>query len=114
MTVWNKLRRVLAQHMYTVVATALISGIAGVLVFGKKWLAVPGQVALLQAQQDTLQKQMVVFSKGQQGMLSVMCLDMSDAAFDAAIEICGESFRITRILSGERARRAVLPPKYPF
>ena len=41
----------------------------------------------------------------QAGTLSVLCFGLSDKAFEAAKQTCGEAFAVSRIIAGERARQ---------
>lgn len=43
------------------------------------------------------------------GVLSVLCFGLSDKAFDAAIQTCGEAFKVSRIVAGEQVQRNQRP-----
>jgi hypothetical protein len=45
----------------------------------------------------------------QAGMLSAMCFGLSDSAFAASRDMCGEAFIAARVINGERMREKAKP-----
>lgn len=109
---WNLLRRWLVKYALAVVgATAVLFG-GSLVTCTRVVVGIPGRLTQL----DTAVSVLTRRQKGDSaradssyrvnaGVLSVLCFGLSDKAFAAAQQLCGEAFAVSRIVAGERVQR---------
>lgn len=99
----------LAKAVIGVVSVGLTTG---AVTLARAVYAAPGRLTTLEAQVGTVIKRQRVDSartdslfRMQSGVVSVLCFGLSDKAFEAAKDLCGEAFHVSRVLADERLRR---------
>lgn len=98
------------RFFYTYVAGPLIGavtvGVLAWLVSSTKGLfAMPAKVERLEKRAATDSARTDSLFRINAGVLSVLCFGLSDRAFEAAQQICGEAFHLSRVIAGEKVQR---------
>ena len=102
----SRLRRVFFTYVAGPLIGAVTVGVLAWLVSSTKGVfAMPARVERLEKRAVTDSARTDSLFRINSGVLSVLCFGLSDKAFEAANQICGEAFHISRIVAGEQIQR---------
>lgn len=102
------------RFFYTYVAGPLIGAVtvgvlAGLVSSSKGLFAMPARLNRLEVRAVTDSARTDSLFRINAGVLSVLCFGLSEKAFQAAKQTCGEAFAVSRIIAGEQVQRSQRP-----
>jgi hypothetical protein len=101
----NRARRFFLRYVAAPLIGALKVAVVGLVISSTRGLfAMPQRLIRVEKYIVSDSTEKVATRRIQAGMLSAMCFGLSDSAFAAARDMCGDAFITARVINGERFR----------